>query len=366
VRICLVTLHATSNYGGVLQTYATQNILENFGKVKILDYRNKFILKHLQLIRFGINPRDPLRVAKDLCRIYSRYKAINKFKEFINKRMNLHVFNESKLNDIESEFDIFVAGSDQLWNPKVIGKKYEFDNIYLLNFVEGKRKISFASSIGGYDVEIGDNLISALKSFKHLSLRENDSAKNISKILDKEVSHVLDPTFFYDKNDWINMLGLSNFKPRNKKYVFLYSIIKDNLFVEAVNSFSKKLNLDIIIVDQDPYVNFKVTKHYKSAGPELFLSLFINAELIITNSFHGTAFAVNFEKPFYAILPASSKNRVISFLSSVGLMNRLISNKSQLNINSIYNYQLQDFTKSRKKLMKLKKISLEYLKRAFK
>ena len=81
---CLVTLHATTNYGGILSAYATQNILENFGEVKILDYSNKFVNKHMQLIRFGMQPRDALRIAKDLCRFYSRSRCIKEFKEFID------------------------------------------------------------------------------------------------------------------------------------------------------------------------------------------------------------------------------------------------------------------------------------------
>jgi hypothetical protein len=131
-----------------------------------------------------------------------------------------------------------------------------------------------------------------------------------------------------------------------------------------VNSFSEKLGIDVIIVDQDPFIGFNVTRHYKSASPELFLSLLLNAELIITNSFHATAFSVNFEKSFYTITPPSSTNRVISFLSSVGLLDRLISNKNQLN--KIYHDQQQDFTEARQKLAKLRNLSLEYLNRSLK
>ena len=364
MKICLVTLHALTNHGGVLQAYATQNILENFGEVKILDYRNKFVNKHMQLIRFGMQPRDALRIAQDLCRLYSRSRSIKKFKEFINSRMNLHAFNDCQLGDLVDVFDVFIAGGDQIWNPKILGEKNEFDDIYLLNFVKDKRKVSYASSIGSYEVSNGDKLISALSSFNYLSLREDDSANSISKILDREVSHVLDPTLLYDKKDWISMLNLSNSNTNKNKYIFLYALERDKIFVEAVNSFSEKLGIDVIIVDQDPFIGFNVTRHYKSASPKLFLSLLLNAELIITNSFHGTAFSVNFEKSFYTIIPPRSTNRVISFLSSVGLSDRLISNKNQLN--KIYHDQQQDFTEARQKLAKLRNLSLEYLNRALK
>ena len=364
MKICLVTLHSTTNYGGILQCYANQKILENFGDVKILNYRNKFFKKQTQLVRFGMQPRDILRIAKDLCRLYSRYRTINKFQEFINSRLNLHAFNDSQLSDLVDEFDVFIVGSDQVWNPKILGEKNEFDDIYLLNFVKDKRKVSYASSIGSYEVSNGDKLISALSSFNYLSLREKDSANSISKILDREVSHVLDPSLLYDKKDWTSMLNLSSSNNNNNKYIFLYAIKKDKIFVEAVNSFSEKLGIDVIIVDQDPFIGFNVTRHYKSASPKLFLSLLLNAELIITNTFHGTSFAVNFEKSFYTITPPSSPNRIISFLSSVGLSDRLISNKNQLN--KIYHDQQQDFTEARQKLAKLRNLSLEYLNRALK
>jgi len=362
MKICLLTLHSTTNYGGILQCYATQKILENFGEVKILNYRNKFFKKQTQLVRFGMQPRDVLRIAKDLCRLYSRYHTINKFQEFINSRLNLHAFNDSQLSDLVGEFDVFIVGSDQVWNPKILGEKNEFDDIYLLNFVKDKRKVSYASSMGSYEVSNGDKLISALSSFNYLSLREKDSANSISKILDREVSHVLDPTLLYDKKDWTSMLNLSS--SNNNKYIFLYAIKKDKIFVEAVNSFSEKLGIDVIIVDQDPYISFNVTRHYKSAGPELFLSLLLNAELIITNSFHGTAFSINFEKSFYTTVPHSSPNRVVSLLSSVGLSDRLIANQNQLN-NICHDQQL-DFTDASQKLTKLRNLSLEYLKRSLK
>ena len=150
--------------------------------------------------------------------------------------------------------------------------------------------------MGSYEVSNGDKLISALSSFNYLSLREDDSVNSISKILDREVYHLLDPTLLYDKKDWINMLNLSNSNTNKNKYIFLFAVKRDKIFVEAVNSFSEKLGIDVIIVDQDPFIGFNVTRHYKSASPELFLSLLLNAELIITNSFHGTTFSVIFEK----------------------------------------------------------------------
>lgn len=365
MKICLVTLHATTNYGAILQCYATQKILENFGEVKILDYRNKFVNKHMQLVRFGKQPRDVLRIGKDLCRLYSRSRTINKFQEFINSRFNLHGFNDSKLSDLVDEFDVFIVGSDQVWNPKVLGEKNEFDDFYLLNFVKDKRKVSYASSMGSYEVSNGDKLISALSSFNYLSLREADSANSISKILDREVSHVLDPSLLYDKKDWISMLNLSNSNiNNNNKYIFLYAITKDKIFIETVNSFSEKLGIDVIIVDQDPFNNLNVTRHYKSADPVLFLSLLLNAELIITNSFHGTAFSINFEKSFYTTISPSSPNRLESLLSSVGLLDRLIVNKNQLK-NVCHDEQL-DFTDASQKLTKLRSFSLEYLNRSLK
>jgi len=359
VKICLVTIHASTNYGGVLQSYATQKSLENFGEVKILDYRNKFINKHMQLIRFGINPRDILRIAKDLFRLYPRYRVINKFQKFINNRMNLHIFDRSQLSCLEDEFDVFITGSDQVWNPKVLGENGEFDSIYLLNFVESKRKISYASSIGSYVVSDEDELMVALQSFDKLSLRESDSVIDVSKILDRDVSHVLDPTLLLSKNQWIDMLNLLNYKVNKNEYIFLYAIERDALFIETVNFFSKKLGIDIVIVDQDPFINLSVTQHYRSASPEFFLSLLLNAELVITNSFHGAAFSVNFERSFFATLPPSSPNRVTSFLTSVGLGTRLISNKNQLN--GILDKDVCDFNNSREHLSALRKSSFEYL-----
>jgi hypothetical protein len=357
-KIGLLTIHATTNYGGVLQAFATQAVLEQYGDVKIIDYRNSFVDKTMQLVRFGTKPRDILRVAKDLFRLYPRYRVIKKFQTFIDENMKLTKFANNRLNDISKEFDYFITGSDQIWNPKTVSENFQLDDVYLLGFVEDKQKIAYASSIGDYEVKKDDRLLSLLTDFDAISLREKNSSEEISGFLNREIKHVLDPTLLLNKEQWISVLGLDKIKLQKNRYIFLYALKKDALFKNTVKKVASELGLDTVIVDQDPFLDFPVTKQYKDASPAEFLSLFLHADFVITNSFHGAAFSVNFEKEFYSVLPPSSPNRVTGLLSELGLSERLISKQEEIENLTVSNV---DFTDARVKLGRMRENSLSYL-----
>ena len=357
-KIGLVTIHATTNYGGVLQAFATQKVLERYGEVQIVDYRNSFVDKTMQLIRFGRKPRDVLRVLKDLFRLYPRYQVIKKFQTFIDENMNVSSFANSRLVEVTNEFDIFVTGSDQIWNPSTVSENYQFDEVFLLDFVKGRKKVAYASSIGDYSVKDGDVLTSRLRDFDHLSVREKSAATVISNALGREVCHVLDPTLLLNKLEWIEHLKIKGLPENSDRYIFIYALKKDSLLKATVKYISSLLNIDVVIVDQDPFLDLPVTKHYRDASPSEFISLLLNAEIVVTNSFHGVAFSLNFEQPFVAVMPPSSPSRVTDLLSSVGLSEKLISNVSDLD--SLDDLDV-DFNEATKKLDDLRVLSLQYL-----
>lgn len=363
MKIALITIHATTNYGGVLQAYANQKVLERFGDVQIVDYRNSFVDKTMQLIRFGKKPRDVLRVLKDLFRLYPRYRVIKKFQLFIDEEMRLSGPVQKNLKQVANDYDAFVTGSDQIWNPKTVSEDLLFDEVYLLGCIKGKKKIAYASSIGDYAVKQNDQLLSLLSDFDALSLREKNSSEEIAGFLNRDVSHVLDPTLLLDKEQWISALGLDKIKLQKNKYIFLYALKKDTLFKNSVKKIASELGLDTVIVDQDPFLDFPVTKQYRDASPAEFLSLFLHAEFVITNSFHGAAFSVNFEKQFYSILPPSSPIRVTDLLSAVGLSDRLIAEQKEVENLEVTEV---DFKDAREKLNRLREYSLAYLETSLK
>ncbi len=366
LKIALITIHWANNYGASLQVFATVKALGEFGEVSVMDYRNNYINKGMTWIRFGYKPRDVLRIGKDLLRLLPRYRVIKKFENFSYQYLNL----SSRLNHtdafkkVANEFDIFVTGSDQVWNPKIVSEYNKLDTRYFLDFVHGKKKFSYASSIGAHkynDVEksIVKNL---LDDYCCIAVREKDSSQYLSELLNRQVEHVLDPTLLYNKRQWLEFFNISENKP-DKPYILVYALKNDLLLKQIVEQLSETLRYEVITINQEPFTNYKCDKHVKDAGPVEFLKLFANASFVITNSFHGTCFSVNFNIPFAIASPHVGAIRIENFLSSVGVQDRIISNEQQI-LEAISNKL--DFNRINRKLKILVDDSKKYIENACK
>ncbi len=359
IKIALITIHWANSYGGMLQALASHKVLSKYGEVSIIDYKTPHLDKTMRVIRYGLKPRDFLRMGKDFFRLLPRYRLLKKFKKFIINSFNLTQPCNSiqDLKELESIYDVFVCGSDQIWNPKIIDG---FDSAYFLDFVAEKKKVSFASSAGGYRFSKHEKelLKKYFDSFSCLSVREKNTGKFISSLLEnREIFTVLDPTLMLNKSDW---LGLLNINQTNKTppYVFVYTLKKDEFVRTVVNKVSKMLGLKTVVIDQDPFLGYPSDKHIQDAGPKEYIELLSQASFIITNSFHGTAFSVNFEIPFIAIKPESGLNRMQNFLANVGLDDRLILDNK--NLDRILNTSVS-FEKASQNLKQLRDATWSYL-----
>jgi hypothetical protein len=332
MKIALITIHHANSYGGMLQALASQTILSKYGEVSIIDYKSKHLAKTMMLIRFGTASRDILRIGKDLFRLIPRYKILNKFTAFRQKYFHLtqECNNHNDLEFLTQTYDVFVCGSDQIWNPNVIG---ELDGTYFLNFVHDKKKIAYASSAGSYEFSNAEQneIKKYLSTFSGLALREKNTSEYISKLLDnRPVTTVIDPTLMLNKTQWHELVQWEE-TDIPEPYIFVYTLQKDVFVKNMINQIAKHLNLKVVAIDQSPFPGYHCDTHYKDADPTLYLKLISQASFVITNSFHGTAFSVNFGIPFISLKPESGTNRIQSFLSSVGLGNRLLLNNENLN-----------------------------------
>lgn len=355
MRIALLTIHWANNYGASLQTYATVKALQNYGDVTLIDYRSYYPSKGMDLIRVGWEPRDVLRVAKDLCRIIPRYRVIKKFERFTKKMpLSRRVKTSKDFDALASQFDFFVCGSDQIWNPNIVGFKDRIDQRYFLDFVKGKNKLSYASSLGNYRYK-GDHeqkVLELLSSFSSISVREDDAASYLSELTGRKVTSVLDPTLLLTPNDWFSMADREALK---EKYILVYALIKDPELKRVVDYYRNQLGLKVIAIDQDPFINYRAEVHLKDVSPERFVGLISQAEFVITNSFHGVCFCVNFNKNFYVTTPMGSPNRIISLLKKVGLEGRF-----KMDFSSSHEI---DFEGPNARLDSLRSSSMEYLNR---
>lgn len=363
MRIALITIHNANNYGAILQAYATYKILSRFGDVDVIDYENRYISISLDLVRFKFTIHGILGIGKDIFRLIPRYKVIKKFKTFRNKYFTMS--KQINKNDINLPiYDLYVCGSDQIWNPTCISENSQIDEIYFLNFApKGSKKFSYASSLGSYrfNIQEKNKVSNLLNDFSFTSVREKDGKEHLESFLNKEVKHVLDPTLLLSKKEWIETFNLKE-NINEKNYILVYSVPKSKLIKDAIKYFSKKLNLPIIALDQNLSMGTKVDKHIRDAGPIEYLSLFLNASFVITDSFHGTCFSVNFQKQFISIAPGIHSNRIESFLSRMNLENRIMRNKDDFE--NIIN--LIEYSNENSLLIELRNKSLLYIENSIK
>ncbi|MGD9624399.1 MAG: polysaccharide pyruvyl transferase family protein [Arcobacter sp.] len=362
MKIALITIHNANNYGAILQTFATYKILSRLGDVDIIDYENRHISISLDLVRLKFTIHGILGMGKDIFRLIPRYKAIKKFRTFSEKYFKM----SKKINKDDIDFpnyDLYVCGSDQIWNPNCISDNSQIDEIYFLNFApKDSKKISYASSLGNYrfTIEEQNKVSNLLNDFSFLSVREKDGKEHLESFLNKEIKHVLDPTLLLSKKEWIETFDLKE-NISDEKYILVYSVPKSKLIKDAIEYFSKKLNLAVIALDQNLSMGTKVDKHIRDAGPIEYLNLFLNASFIITDSFHGTCFSVNFQKQFVSIAPGIHSNRIESFLNTINLENRIIRNKDNFeNIEEIGN---KEYDESLNLLNNFRDESIKYLER---
>jgi hypothetical protein len=335
VKIALITIHHANSYGGCLQALASQEVLKKYGDVNIIDYKSPALKSTMKLLRFGNSARSFLHVIKDLFRVFPRRRLLRKFREFMHENYRLHkVVDGESLSALNSEYDIFVCGSDQIWNPLITGG---FDSNYFLGFVNGKRCVSLSTSSGSYAFRESEilKLKTLVSRFSNLSFREQSMADLVSSLTGRsDIARTLDPTLLLNKLEWISLLGIN--KERSKeRYIFVYTLKKDKLVYDVIRRVSAGLKIKVIAVDQDPIVRYRTDEHIGDADPADFIRLLANAEFVVTNSFHGTAFALNFEIPFVAIKPESGTNRISDLLSAVGLSDRLVERLEDVNCDSI-------------------------------
>ncbi len=364
MKIALITLHWANNYGGSLQVFAAVKAMSKYGEVSVIDYRNNYTSKGMTWIRFGTKLRDILRIGKDLFRLIPRYRVIKKFENFSYTYLNLtpQLKNAEDFKKLAKEYDLFVSGSDQIWNPKIVNEDGVLDTHYFLDFAIGKKKISYASSIGTYlyNEEEMAQVVSLLNHYDYLSVREKDSSQYLSKLLNRDVSHVLDPTLLHSKDEWLQFFNIQD-NEDEKPYILVYALKKDPLLKQIVEKVQKQLGMKVITIDQDPFTNFKNDGHIRDAGPDEFIKLFAQAGFIITNSFHGTCFSINFNIPFIITTPPTSINRIESLLTAVNSQNRITTDgtdQSALIENQI------DFDMINQRLQALRIASNQYLENA--
>ncbi len=339
MKIDIITLHNVKNYGSVLQSLATQIILEKKGyEVEFINYYRKNLIDS-NILKNNLNNSKFFSknfITKLIGKIILP-KTINKqikvFNEFINEYIKMtkdKYYSFEELKDNIPEADIYCTGSDQMWNSEW---NHGIEKAFYLDFLPDKApRFAFASSFGRKEIPQAeeDEVKNMLRKYKAISVRERSGLNILNKMGIEYVEHVLDPTLLLDKNVWKKLI--SDNVLEKKKYILVYQLnMKNKEFDQYVKKLSKNKKIPVIRVSINNYQRFKYGKLIDTPKVLDFLNYFLNAEYIITDSFHGTAFSINLNKKFICIFPKKFSERLQSLLELTNLKERKLKNYKDIN-----------------------------------
>ncbi len=362
-RIGTITWIRYHNFGSLLQAYALQQMILRLG------YQNSILDDSRIKAPYEIPPKDPLkRVYKKILGVIYRIRfhsllkveafSKRKAQEFKKKYLSIDsdIFPLERINE---KYECVVCGSDQIWYPNIT------TSFYYADFFKGK-KIAYAPSIGGKEYPQHYYYSTAqplLEDFYRISLREKNAAQSLSKLMGKEVHHVLDPTLLLAKEDW-ETIAQEKAKAPNP-YVLCYFLSPNQWYLDYAKSFANEKGIELRIFFTNPGFDRIGTPLVE--GPDGFLSEIKNSSWVLTDSYHASIFSIIFEKPFVTFQrfgenrKSNPDSRVLNLLEPLGLTERYIDREHLDQIASLHAINL---TVVKEKLEPLRKMSIEYLKEA--
>jgi len=363
MKIGIFTTHFAINYGAVLQAYALRKSIEKLGhQCEIIHYHplnkvdgRKFVynFKTIKSSLYSVLLFINLKFKNN------KKKKNIKFDLFLHQKCSLSKETYNSFSELKSNlpfYDCLICGSDQIWNLNLFNEP-----AFFLRFEDKYPKtkyIAYAPSIAEKMTtkqlkEIAENI----QHFTSLSMREKQSANQLSEYLNKPISHVLDPVFLLSKEEWqIVEEPLDIPAP----YILIYALSSGSNFTKVISSVRKELKYKVVNINLNPIDKFWSDYSLTSLSPGNFVWLFRHAEFICTSSFHGTVFSIVFEKQFFTV-PASRRGiRIENILIQLSLEHRLITNNDSLRKPS--DFQNIDYGVVSKQLEKLRNNSFSYLK----
>lgn len=328
MKIGILTFHCANNYGAVLQAYGLQEYLKELGhEVFIIDYQPKY-LTSLYRTFVTETPRGSIFVkleytVRNFLIAPIRLKRNIAFQKFRETFLNCIDFD---FNDVKNDFDIFVFGSDQIWNPQITNG---FDKIFFGDFpaVRDKKIISYAASAGSVSningIQEKEYIQKQLSKFYAIGVRE------------KSLSEALEPTLCTLTIDPVLLAGKDVFSKIahymiKGNYLLLFQVSYDYKVEGVALKIAREKGLPVVKINSSSE-SLKDKGIISHASPELFLSYIRNASYVVTSSFHGVAFSILFERNFTSVcLNQTSGERVYNLLQQLGLQNRIVTLNEQV------------------------------------
>jgi len=345
-KIGILTFHRAVNYGAVLQAYALQKTIKKICpkfKVKVIDFYTKETEKAYAILGYA-HPnwfkRVVLYAMKLTCYI-PLWSKKRKFRKFVETEFSLtrRYWSANDFMKNPPIMDVYVSGSDQVFNCNNNSKE-----AYYLSFAKGKsKKVAYAPSFGRsvFDEAVELKVRDAILDFDSLSCRETVGAEFLSRVTKTRVPVVVDPVFLLSREEWSNF----SFKPKlGYKYIFVYDLNGGKSLMQIAKKIAQEKGLKIVCQTQRACVFYNITKTIRSSGPREFVGLMANAEYVVTDSFHGTAFSVLFKKKFcvYIATPHSA-SRIETLVKLLDLEHCVIQHGKESNFEIESTYEFSNY-----------------------
>ena len=306
MKIALFSPFSSQNYGTVLQAFALSKAIKKLGAdceyitwrhcKPSVKHRIWFLLKHPSYYFLHIKNKKHNKADLQYSFLTSPdyISIVQKNKEFVDEYtpVNPVLYTYDELRLLENKYDKFIVGSDQTWTPDHL---YQFSPYYLSFIKNIRKKFSYACSMGRTNLPVYfvKYLRYRLKSFDMLSCREKENTELLSNALCKKVYHVVDPTLLLDKTEWQNYMTPIPNMPQ--KFVLCYILGEKECIGDYAEFLGNKKGFPVYYILTRP-AHAHRENVLKSVGVQEFLWLINNCQYLVTDSFHGTIFAINFGK----------------------------------------------------------------------
>lgn len=370
MKIAIMTQPLHNNYGGNLQNYALQKVLKDMGhqpltidRHKAIPLRSKLRLGYFKRLMFyflgrGERPEFKYYFSKSH-EAYLREEISRFIDAYINKTPRLYSDSQVQAAFSSNQFDAVVVGSDQCWRPIYSPNIYS----YFLDFLQQEtriKKIAYAASFGTdgweYSPKQTKRCKHLIQQFDLVTVREKAAVNLVRDKLEKNAHFVLDPTLLLTREDYEELFKAHNLP--NNKGVYTYILDQADWKNEVVKTVTSKLGLEHYSSQHDE----KNPKH-KIPSIESWIKGFADADFVITDSFHGTVFALIFNKPFISLVNVNrGASRFESILGELGVENRMLRDFNSAQIDYLLRRPV-NYEEVRAKLKSLQVRSIELLER---
>lgn len=332
-RIGILTFHCADNFGATLQAYALQEYLRTCGhENEIVDLRPPGLLRPYTLpFPRNATARSVLKylAAHTLLgrKIARRARGFESFRVAHMRRSGTCFCEPSDLAKAPPSYDLWLVGSDQVWNPVII-RENDLGFTYLLDFLSPSVcRISYASSVvQPIPLEWRSSYREYLGRFCFVSVREASSRDILAPIVEKPIEVCLDPVFLLDVSRWQSLCQAPARKPRCG-FILVYDLVKNPTLIQTANRLSRETGLSIISFSPEwPWQrNYRqYSGSFGFEGPAQFLWYFLHADAVVTSSFHGLAYSVVFGKKFIVVTHPTRGGRMKDLCRELEVENALV------------------------------------------